>query len=115
MDIGFAGLLNTLSDLVTTWGVKVVGAIVVLIVGRMIAASARRAVRRVLRKGGTDESNLGDSSVDLVVRPWCIRDDYWPLRFARTRALKEELERAGCNIPFPQRDVHLREVKQHVA
>jgi small conductance mechanosensitive channel len=50
---------------------------------------------------------LGESSVDLVVRPWCARTDYWPLRFDLTRKLKEELEAAGCTIPFPQRDVHL--------
>ncbi len=35
------------------------------------------------------------SSVSLVVRPWCKREDYWPLRFALTRSFKEELERAG--------------------
>jgi small conductance mechanosensitive channel len=52
-------------------------------------------------------SELGDSSVNLVVRPWCQSSDYWALRFDLTRKLKEELERAGCSIPFPQRDVHL--------
>jgi small conductance mechanosensitive channel len=50
---------------------------------------------------------LGDSSVNLVVRPWCAAGDYWPLRFDLTRKLKEELEAAGCSIPYPQRDVHL--------
>ena len=52
-------------------------------------------------------SNLGDSSVDFVVRPWCRPDDYWGVRFDLTRRIKEELEEAGCGIPFPQRDVHL--------
>ena len=52
-------------------------------------------------------SELGDSSVNLVVRPWCASSDYWPLRFDLTRALKEELETAGCSIPFPQRELHL--------
>ncbi len=52
-------------------------------------------------------SNLGDSSVDIVVRPWCQASDYWSLRFDLTRALKEGLEAAGCSIPYPQRDVHL--------
>jgi small conductance mechanosensitive channel len=55
-------------------------------------------------------SGLGDSSVDLVVRPWCARTDYWPLRFDLTRALKERLEAAGCSIPYPQRDVHVHTV-----
>ena len=52
-------------------------------------------------------SNLGDSSVDIVVRPWCAGADYWALRFDLTRRLKEDLEAAGCSIPYPQRDVHL--------
>jgi small conductance mechanosensitive channel len=52
-------------------------------------------------------SNLGDSSVDIVVRPWCAASDYWGLKFDLTRVLKEELEGAGCSIPYPQRDVHL--------
>jgi small conductance mechanosensitive channel len=52
-------------------------------------------------------SNLGDSSVDIVVRPWCQASDYWTLRFDLTRRLKEGLEGAGCSIPYPQRDVHL--------
>jgi len=52
-------------------------------------------------------SELGDSSINLVVRPWCKKEDYWALRFDLNRTLKEELEAAGCSIPFPQRDVHL--------
>jgi small conductance mechanosensitive channel len=51
--------------------------------------------------------DLGDSSVNLLVRPWCAGGDYWPLRFDLMRKLKEELEAAGCSIPYPQRDVHL--------
>lgn len=52
-------------------------------------------------------SELADSSVNLVVRPWCRGSDYWPLRFDLVRRLKEEVEAAGCSIPFPQRDVHV--------
>jgi len=52
-------------------------------------------------------SNLGDSSVDLVVRPWCAPADYWSVTFDLTRQMKEGLEAVGCSIPFPQRDVHL--------
>jgi small conductance mechanosensitive channel len=54
-------------------------------------------------------SELGDSSVNLVVRPWCKKEDYWGLRFDMMRTLKEQLEAAGCSIPYPQRDVHLFE------
>lgn len=53
---------------------------------------------------------LADSSVNLVVRPWCKREDYWMLRLDLTRRFKEGLEAAGCNIPYPQTDVHLHQV-----
>jgi len=52
-------------------------------------------------------NELADSSVNLVVRPWCTKEDYWDLRFDMNRTLKEELEAAGCSIPFPQHDVHM--------
>jgi small conductance mechanosensitive channel len=52
-------------------------------------------------------SNLGDSSVDLVVRPWGRPADYWTVCFDLTRQMKEGLEAAGCSIPFPPRAVHL--------
>lgn len=54
-------------------------------------------------------SELADSSVNLVVRPWVQTEDYWKTRWDLTRALKENLEAAGCSIPYPQRDVHLLE------
>jgi len=54
-------------------------------------------------------SELADSSVNLIVRPWCASGDYWALRWHLTRTLKEELEAGGCNIPFPQQDVHVME------
>jgi small conductance mechanosensitive channel len=50
---------------------------------------------------------LGDSSVNLVARPWCETDGYWDVRWEATRRVKEALDAAGCSIPFPQRDVHL--------
>jgi small conductance mechanosensitive channel len=52
-------------------------------------------------------SELGDSSVNLVVRPWCTASDYWTLRFDLQRKIKEELESEGCSIPYPQHDVHV--------
>ena len=50
---------------------------------------------------------LGDSSVDLQVRIWCNASDYWDLKFTMTQAIKEALDAAGIEIPFPQRVVHM--------
>ena len=54
-------------------------------------------------------SEMADSSVNLVVRPWVKSEDYWQTRWDLTRALKENLEAAGCSIPYPQRDVHMHQ------
>ncbi len=50
---------------------------------------------------------LGDSSVNFAVRPWCKTTDYWIVRGPLMESIKAELEAAGCSIPFPQRDVHV--------
>lgn len=52
-------------------------------------------------------ANLGDSSVDFVVRPWVKSSDYWGVKFDFTKAVKEAFDAEGISIPFPQRDVHV--------
>lgn len=52
-------------------------------------------------------TGLGDNSVDLSLRFWAKREDYWGLHFETIEKLKIELEDAGVSFPFPQRDVHL--------
>lgn len=52
-------------------------------------------------------SNLGDSSVNFNVRPWTETSNVWPLRYAIIKRVKEEFDKNGISIPFPQRDVHL--------
>ncbi len=78
--------------------------------------TAIETIERVLRADGrvlndpapfVAVNELADSSVNLALRPWCNRGDYGQLRCDLMRTLKEELERAGCSIPFPQRDIHL--------
>jgi len=55
-------------------------------------------------------SELGESSVNFVVRPWVKTGDYWPCRFDLIEAVKLELDKEGISIPFPQRDVHMHQV-----
>jgi small conductance mechanosensitive channel len=57
---------------------------------------------------------LGDSSVNFIVRPWCQTDDYWDVYWDLTRGVKEAFDAAGIVIPFPQREVHLRTVDDSV-
>ena len=53
---------------------------------------------------------LGDSSVNFVVRPWVETENYWDVHWDITRSVKERFDAEGVSIPFPQRDVHLHQV-----
>lgn len=46
-------------------------------------------------------ANLGDSSVDLAVRPFCKPEDYWDVFFATVEGSKLALDTAGIEIPYP--------------
>ncbi len=52
-------------------------------------------------------SELADSSVNLVVRPWVKKEDYWGTRFDVTHKIKEAFDANGIEIPFPQHVVHM--------
>ena len=51
--------------------------------------------------------NLGDSSVDFIVRPWARTRDYWTVYWDITREVKKRFDSEGISIPYPQRDVHI--------
>ena len=55
-------------------------------------------------------SELADSSVNFVVRPWVNASDYWAFKFDYTEAVKETFDKEGISIPFPQQDVHMHSV-----
>jgi small conductance mechanosensitive channel len=52
-------------------------------------------------------SELADSSVNFVVRPWVKAEDYWALKFDYTEKVKLTFDAEGISIPYPQMDVHL--------
>ncbi len=52
-------------------------------------------------------SELADSSVNFVVRPWVKRSDYWGVKFDLTRKIKEAFDENGIEIPFPQQVIHM--------
>ncbi|WP_296315703.1 mechanosensitive ion channel family protein [Winogradskyella sp. UBA3174] len=53
-------------------------------------------------------SELADSSINFVVRPWCTVEDYWAVYFEITENVKEALDTAGIEIPYP----HQVEIKK---
>jgi small conductance mechanosensitive channel len=55
-------------------------------------------------------SELADSSVNFVVRPWVKTEDYWSVYFDITEKVKLTFDEQGISIPYPQTDVHLHKV-----
>ncbi len=53
-------------------------------------------------------TELGDSAVTVNLRFWVKAEDYWACRFDMTKAVKESLDSAGIEIPFPQRVIHTK-------
>ncbi len=51
--------------------------------------------------------NLGASSVDIVCRVWVERADYFPVKWALVKAVKERFDAEGVSIPFPCRTVYM--------
>jgi len=52
-------------------------------------------------------SELADSSVNFVVRPWVNAADYWTVRADLLEKVKYAFDERGVGIPYPQMDVHL--------
>jgi small conductance mechanosensitive channel len=52
-------------------------------------------------------SELADSSVNFVVRPWVKTADYWNVKFDLTEAIKKRFDEVGISFPYPQQDVHI--------
>lgn len=52
-------------------------------------------------------SELADSSVNFIVRPWVKTEEYWDVYFDLTEKIKMTFDQEGITIPFPQRDIHV--------
>ena len=52
---------------------------------------------------------LADSSVNLSLRFWAKNEDFWGAHFHVMETLKLRFDEKGIEIPFPQRDVHLKQ------
>jgi small conductance mechanosensitive channel len=53
---------------------------------------------------------LADSSVNFVCRPWTKTSDYWTVYWDLTQQVKERFDAAEISIPYPQQDVHVRQI-----
>jgi len=53
-------------------------------------------------------SELADSSVNFVVRPWAKSEHYWDVYFYMHENIKKQFDRANIGIPYPQMDLHVK-------
>ena len=52
-------------------------------------------------------SELADSSVNLIVRPWVKNSDYIDVYYSLLEEIKKRFDQEGISIPYPQSDVHI--------
>ena len=66
---------------------------------------------RVLKEEGVQVvlTELADSSLNLSVRVWVKAEDFWDMTFEGLENIKEALDAASIEIPFPQRDMHMKQ------
>jgi small conductance mechanosensitive channel len=55
--------------------------------------------------------SLGESSVDIICRPWVRTEDYWDTYWDLMEIVKKRFDEEGISIPFPQRDVHMHQIQ----
>ncbi len=53
-------------------------------------------------------SELGNSSVNFVVRPWVKADNYWDVRFSLIEQIKLSFDQNGITMPYPQYEIHMK-------
>ena len=56
-------------------------------------------------------SEFADSSINIYARLWCKQADYWDLMFDINKSIHDEFNKNKITIPFPQRDVHIKDGK----
>ena len=57
-------------------------------------------------------NELGDSSVNFVVRPWVNSADYWAVKWYLLEEIKNTFDANGISIPYPQQDVHMHQIAE---
>ena len=74
-----------------------------------ILMNALESDERILKDPAPEVAlvELGDSSVNFMVRPWVKRADYGNVKYALNEHIKSAFDENGISFPFPQMDVHM--------
>ena len=74
------------------------------------AEEVKRLKPRVVRDPAVVVSEMADSSIQLTARAWVKSADYWTVFYDYNERFYNELPSHGINFPFPQMDVHIKQV-----
>lgn len=100
-------------------GIKLLIAVAIFVIGRYISRLLVNSLEKILKRAKYDDSvlktpapvvmvlELGESSVDIAVRPWVNAPDYWTACADLLQKIKKEFDDNGISIPYPQIDLHL--------
>lgn len=71
--------------------------------------------RIIHSKGDTIRLNeFAPSSLNFVVRVWTENKNYWDVYFDLMENIKNALDANHIQMPYPQMDIHLNDIRQHV-
>ena len=114
---------NLISQEVTNWTLSDYRRRVELLVGVAYGSNPRKVMEILLNAAKADERLLqspepvvlflgfGDSSLDFSLRAWTEQfDSFLSIKSDLTLTVHDALYANGIEIPFPQRDLHLRSV-----
>lgn len=106
--------LKTLQPLIVSYTLKVVAVFLVFVIGKWFSKKITGALVRLLESRVLSRpaplvavSELAESSVNPVIRPWVATDNYWDLYFSLIETIKITFDQRGISFSYPQRDVHL--------
>lgn len=54
-------------------------------------------------------ADLTDAGVELLLRPWVEKDNYWAVRWKLMEGIKLAFDEKGFSFALPRRDIHLRQ------
>ncbi len=114
---------NLISNEVTNWTLSDMRRRIEIMVGVAYGTNPHKVLELLLKAAGSDERLLaepqpnalflgfGDSSLDFSLRAWTDDfDNYLSIKSALTLAVHDAIYAAGIEIPFPQRDLHVRSI-----
>jgi len=114
---------NLISNEVTNWTLSDMRRRIEILVGVAYGTDPHKVLELLLGAARSDERVLtdpepsvlflgfGDSSLDFSLRAWTDEfNEYLTIKSDLTLAVHDAIYAAGIEIPFPQRDLHLRSI-----